>query len=86
MFLTINLYLFNYLSTSVRLLRDRLWVRFPFEEMKYLIYSFSCPVMRRCVSPLKTQCLRIEAESGEGCLNTRFEGSRCVPCYVRDTA
>ena len=68
---------------------DWLWVRFPLEEMKYLL-KFIFPFLRsgaearRWVLPLNTQCLQNSAESGERSVLTL--GSLCLPCCMRDTA
>ena len=49
--------------------RDKLWVRFPLEEMKYLIFPFSSlwcrGKPRRLVPPLNSECFKNSVESGK---------------------
>ena len=67
--------------------RDWLWIRFPLEEIKYLL-KFIFPFFRsgtkvkarRCISPLNTQCLQNSAENGEWSVLTL--GSLSLTCYV----
>ena len=69
--------------TDTNCKRDRLWVRYPFEEMKYLIFLFSRSgnEAKRVVKlrHLSCKCLHNSAKIGNGavlmvtkCLNTRF--------------
>ena len=66
--------------------RVNVWVRFLFEEIKYLLYWFVRSGVevqaRRWVTPLNTQCLLNSAESGEWRVSTL--GSLYLPCYMRD--
>ena len=69
--------------------RDRLWGRFPIEEIMYLIFSFhrSCNDIKRGLDSATEHT--IPREFGGKCVTnsliTRFPGSLCLPCYVRHT-
>ena len=59
----------------------RLWARFSFDEIKYLIFSFVKSGNRyKCL--IGDVSILMENE----CLNTRYPGSLWSSCYVRDTA
>ena len=77
--------------------RDRLWIRFPNEEMKYFIFSFrrSDNEAERGVEFRHStrNASRIRWKVGNGCVlmgmecfNTRFPCSLCLLRYVQDTA
>ena len=62
-----------------------MWVRFPLEEMKYLlkfIFPFLLGQARRWFLPLNTQCLQNSAESGERSV-TKFPLPKAAVCGIQ---
>ena len=80
--------IFDFLSVTVEASRGAGRVRFPLEEMKYLIFSFLCSGVKAkrgvdlCHSTRNVS--RIRRKMGNKSVLTL--GSLCQPCCVRDTA
>ena len=70
--------------------RDGLWVRFSLEEMEYFKFLFLHSSVEAKRGVEFRHSTRNASEGGSGgsvlmateCLNTRFPGSSCLPCYL----
>ena len=73
---TKNIWLFGDLEASsgvgarACVTRDRLWVRFPLEELKYLLFSFPCS--RQCSITQQAMLPEFSVKWRSESLNTRF--------------